>query len=328
MNGLGSFASGLVSGYTTGTGLRLQQEKADREKQEFDFQQQQRQLDKEVRESTAKSLAELQARYENPQPAAEGQEPVKMSPAEYFYEQQKVIATGAQRLGKFDTAHVENLRKSFENVRFEGLRDAMTYGWSRPDDVDGVRKRLKKAGVDIPEGMVLKKVPIDPNDPQSGEDLVGFRIGPDGKEIKEFSFMETIPMVASAEVMLKDFMQTKNEVRGLRATSREKALDRKTTIDAAVISASGKGKDGDAKVREELIKQLYAIPEGRFKALLGNAANALTPEIFEQSKTEMFAMAEDLVLNKGVPPYKAFVLATETQKRMMDSRKGVQPPKK
>lgn len=329
--GIGGFAQGFSQGFNNTVQGLATVDKAKREREEAEFLKQQRELEKLVRDDTVKALADLDVQYRAPRQEGAIQDPnapEPMSEPEYYYNRAKIISSAGVRLGKITPADEKALRDAGREMKFDNFREAVKHAYANPEDVAGIQKKLKKSGVNIPDGMQFRTVPLDPNDPQGDRDLVGFITGPDGKEQKAFSYMDTLPMFATSEVLTADALDTRKTVRGLRATSREKDLDRKTTIDAAVIGAQGRGKDPEGKIREELIKQLYAIPEGRFKALLGNAANALSPDLFEQSKTEMFAMAEDLVLNKQVPPYKAFVLATEAQRRLIEQRRGSTPPKK
>jgi flagellar biosynthesis GTPase FlhF len=127
--GLGGFMQGFSQGLTNTVGAVNAIQKGRREEEEAEFQRQQRELELKVRDETAQALANLQKSYENPVAPEDGSEPIKMSAPEFFYEQQKVLATAAQRLGKFDSNAIENMRKGFENVRFENLREAMNYSW-------------------------------------------------------------------------------------------------------------------------------------------------------------------------------------------------------
>lgn len=330
-NGIGAFLSGAVEGYDKGLEQNRRQQEEQRRKLEFDYQQQQRELEIKVRDETAKSLADLEARYTAPRPEGGIQDPnapEPMSEPEYYYNRAKIVASAGVRLGKVSAADEKALREAGREMKFDNFREAVKHAYANPDDVAGIQKRLKKSGVNVPEGMQFRTVSLDPNDPQSDRDLVGFVVGQDGKEQQVFSYMNTLPMFATSDVLTQDALDTRKGLRAQRFQSREKAMDRTKDIDVASITSSSRGKDPEGKVRELLIRQLYEIPEGRFKAQLGNAANALTPELFEQSRNEMLKDAEDLVLNKGVPPYRAFVLATESQRRDIEKRKGAPQPKK
>jgi DNA gyrase/topoisomerase IV subunit A len=309
--GLGGFMQGFSQGLTSTVGAVNAIQKGKREQEEAEFQRQQRELEVKVRDETAQALAALQKSYENPMPAEDGSEPVRMSAPEFFYEQQKVLAGAAQRLGKFDSNAIENMRRGFEGVRFENLREAMNYGWARPGDREGVAKRLKKAGIDLPEGMMFKKEAIDPNDPQAGEDLVGFRITPEGKEVREFSFMNAIPMVASAEVMLKDFLQTKSETRGIRAKAREGALDRANRVDLQLLENAGR--DSASGNKKDPQKELRDVLEGRFKAQLSNPSNAYQSAAVERFRNKVSRAAEAAV-GRGYGVYESIDAAFERYK--------------
>jgi hypothetical protein len=174
-----------------------------------------------------------------------------------------------------------------------------------------VSKRLKKAGIDLPEGMMFKKEPLDPNDPEAGEDLVGFRITPEGKEVKEFSFMQSLPMVASAEVMLRDYMQSKSEGRGIRAKAREGALDRKNRVDIALIENDGRlASSGNKKDPK---KELRDVLEGRFRAQLSNPSNAYQSAAAERYRNKVSRAAEAAVA-RGFDVYESIDAAFERYK--------------
>jgi hypothetical protein len=278
--GIGSFMGGLADGYVTGTKLNMAQEKASREKEDWEFQKNQRDLAEQVRQETAQSMAELDARYRNPQPANGIQDPnapEPMTEPEYNYERHKILIGAYIKAGKLTPADEKVFQDIGRTTKFESFREAAKYAYANPGDVKGIQKRLKKSGVELPEGMQFQLVPLDPNDPQGERDLVGFVPGPDGKPVRQFSFHETVPLFAAADQVTANSFETSKGIRTNRFTARENTANRENQVLVQDLQNSGALAVAGAKAsaKENPQEAARGMLEGRVKAAFTNPQGAI-----------------------------------------------------
>jgi hypothetical protein len=317
--GVGNFLSGFTQGYAGMRRLGIEEERAAQQREEFEFNKSQREMEQKTREETATAMAALETSYRAPQQQAgikDPNAPEPMSESDYYYERAKILANAGVKLGKFSLADEKALKDAGREVSFDRFRNAVKHAYSNPDDVAGISKRLNKSGINLPEGIRFQTVPMDPNDPNSDLNLVGFVPGEDGKPKQVFSYMDALPLFAASEVLTADALATKKQIRGIKA-DRENVLTKEKgdtfrtgmTTEASLRAAAMKNASEGRKLNPE-VDAFNDRMNKEFEAVFKGPQFGLNPREESLIRGEISALGRQLI-DAGMNGNQAYLVATQ-----------------
>ena len=317
---IGGFAQGLASGLGQGVQIGTAVDRNRRDKERFDLERPKLQADAAKAEQDLAFQTDLKESMSAFMAEARGGEGVGADgvpfskPALDSIDMQirsaEIFKEVMFRHGKIDFVQVKAANDFTKELQSEGVLEAMRYAMANPTDQEGIRKMFNtkgkmKLGDDIQIGI---------EDGMFGPNVVGYKVGADGKQVKAFDGSEILMpyLGAQAFATLKQ-QQRIAEVKEKGDTMRTN-ISAGATIDAQRIREQGEDKrllylgqkDANTAAAAAQRDDLRTIASGVTSDTTGalrNQMGALDANRTILINREVAAIAERLYLND--PKYKS-----------------------
>lgn len=213
--GIGSFAQGLAGGIGQGVQIATAIDRDKREQERFAFEkprleaeaakaEQDLAFQKDFKEGMAALMQEAKGGEGVDENGVAFTKPA-LEPIEIQKRAAEIMKASMFRAGKLDFAQLKAANDYTKELESEGVLEALRYAMANPNDQEGIRKIFNSKG-NIKLG---DDVQIGIEDGMFGPNVVGYKIGADGKQVKAFDGTEILMPYLGAQT----FAQLKQQQR-------------------------------------------------------------------------------------------------------------------
>lgn len=312
--GIGGFAQGLAGGLGQGVQIATAIDRDKREQERFAFEKPRLKADAakaeqdlafqtDLRDSMGAFMAEARGSEGVDEEGVPFSKPA-LDPIDMQIRSAEIMKEAMFRHGKIDFAQLKAANDFTKELQSEGVLEAMRYAMANPTDQEGIRKMFNTKG----KMKLGDDIQIGVEDGMFGPNVVGYKVGANGKQVKAFDGAEILmPYLGAqsfaamkqqqriAEVKEKgDTMRTgisagatieAQRMRGLQEESRE---TNRLTIE---------GTRAAAKERKDDINNIQSGVTSDIAAALRNTNNSIDSDRTIMIMREASALAEKLYLN-------------------------------
>lgn len=296
--GIGGFAQGLAGGIGQGVQIATAIDRDKREQERFALElpklkadaakaEQDLAFQTDLRESMSSFMAEAKGGEGVGEDGVPFSKPA-MDPIDMQIRSAEIMKEAMFRHGKLDFAQIKAANDFTKELQSEGVLEAMRYAMANPTDQEGIRKIFNSKG----KMKIGDDVQIGIEDGRFGANVVGYRVGADGKQVKAFDGSELLLPYLGA----KSFAEIA-EKRKLTEFEQNEATKRTGISAGATIEAQRiRGLQDDRREANRLDIEGRRLNATQIREALSSIQSGVTSDISAALRNQMNSIDSDRVI--------------------------------
>ena len=312
--GIGGFAQGLAGGLGQGVQIATAIDRDKREQERFAFEKPRLKADAakaeqdlafqtDLRDSMGAFMAEARGSEGVDEEGVPFSKPA-LDPIDMQIRSAEIMKEAMFRHGKIDFAQLKAANDFTKELQSEGVLEAMRYAMANPTDQDGIRKMFNTKG----KMKLGDDIQIGVEDGMFGPNVVGYKVGANGKQVKAFDGAEILmPYLGAQSFATMKQQQRLAEVQEKGANTRT-GISAGATIESARIRERGESnrliynrerddKTANATAIKDDLKSIASGVTSDTTGALRNQMGALDANRTILVNREVAALAERTYLN-------------------------------